>query len=142
MRMKWLVSAWYAFLLDVSLYESLLAPFSITNSHPSRNVIVLSSIQRILLVETHFHMEISHLVSSTDHLTGFYMVHLIVRGIFKEFIRIILPKNLCVSICNSFNTLQFMHILPKNVSGTLLKNFNLGYFAFFYFLFGFFLILL
>ena len=52
------------FYFDLSLRK--LFPFLITNSHVSRNLITLWSIQRYLLVETRFYVETGQLVIRAD----------------------------------------------------------------------------
>ena len=84
------------------------------------------------MVETHFHLETSQLLSSADRLTGLCMLRH--SNLSESFI-----NNLCVKNCNSSNTLQFFHISPNNVNGILWKK---NILHFYYLLFVFFVILL
>ena len=78
----------------------------------SRNVILVWSFQKFILVETRFHVETSLLVRNGDQLNDFYMVQVV--GFLGNYLERII-NNSCVKICSSSNTLQFFDRSPNNV---------------------------
>ena len=96
------------FYLDVSLCELPLSSFLITKFYVSINIILLWSIQRFLLVETHLQMETGHLLSSADPIYWF----LYVAPLQKVF-QITDKNNLLITHNDSVNTLQFFFTYPS-----------------------------
>ena len=77
MRLDWLVSTCYKFLLRGFTRVAFIIVF-VTNSHVSRNLFVRKSAQKFFSVETHFHVKTGRLVCSADQLIGLYTEQVLV----------------------------------------------------------------
>ena len=139
MRMRWLVSAWYRFLLRCFFKRVvLILNYKLLCVKKCNCPIVYSEIP---LCRDSFSCGDRSAGKQCGLIAWFlYSARYSIEGFLKNLLESFI-NNLCVKICNSSNTLQFFHIPLNNVSEILWKILQFIFCIFFNTLFVYFVIL-